>query len=87
MKLSPSKYAREYLRHLPPGYRVAFQTKHDGPASARRGRGKHRVLIDPSGDVVRGPDGRLVTVCSTPSGYNNLRQDLQRAKRAGVEVT
>jgi hypothetical protein len=67
------KHAREILALLPRGYSIS-----------RLGGKGHPRVIDENGEPVRGPDGMPVHICSSPSDYRSMRNDIARLRRAGV---
>jgi hypothetical protein len=85
-RLPNRKYARELLRRLPAGYRIAFgcERRDDSPRRARLWRCP--FLFDPQGQVVRAQDGRPLTVHMTPGDRRASANQLASFRRAGVPV-
>jgi hypothetical protein len=74
-----SKYERELLKRLPPGYRIAPRTTREGA-----GDSKHNAVYDPDGNVLRLPDGMPILVAGSTRSGRTFLNDLARIRRAGV---
>jgi hypothetical protein len=76
------KFARELLRELPRGSRVAFAGRPGDDNNGPRQVGTHPVIFLPDGSVLRDKDGKVLTVSGTPGSRGTVHTDRARIRKA-----
>lgn len=76
------KFARELLRELPRGSRIAFAGRPGDDNTRARAVGNHPVVFLPDGSVLRDEDGKILTVAGTPGSRSTIHVDRARIRRA-----
>ena len=82
------KFARDIVRRLPKGYRIAWARRDANDERRVRARpvGKHPYLFGPDGEVVRGEGGQPVQIPTTPGSVFTVKATLARIRACGIDV-
>lgn len=78
-----SKHVRDLLRQLPEGFTIGYGIiEGDNDRRPARAVGKHPLVFDAEGHVVRTASGMPVTVAGTPSDWRTMQNTLARIRKA-----